>query len=126
MCMYKPTRFPHHGHYIYSERGFDSKVSKRLMREGFSRREVEKLRQLYFNDGLSVHQDETGIFRNKRKYRLHQFSRSQMKYDRKAPLFQLVLRSGLFFVFCSDEEPEQVKGFASPRTVSMRGRVLFD
>ena len=38
----------------------------------------------------------------------------------------LVRRSGLFFVFCDDEEPEKVKGFASPRTVCMRGGVIFD
>lgn len=123
MQLIKPTKFPHVHPYAYTRRGFDRRVRKRLRLEGFTVREIERLRQLYFNDGVSPHQDDSGIFRNKRKYHLHQLSRREMKYDRKGPLFQLVLRSGLFFVFCDDDG--NILAFTSPRTIVRIGAMPF-
>lgn len=123
MQLLKPTKFPHAHPYAYTRRGFDRRVRKRFLREGFTVREIEKLHELYFNDGLSLHQDERGVYRNKRKYHLHQLSRREMKFDRKRPLFQLVLRSGLFYVFCDDHG--NVTGFSSPRTIVRIGTMPF-
>ena len=123
MQLLKPSKFPHAHPYAYTRRGFDRRVRKRFLRDGFTVREIEKLHELYFNDGLSLHQDDNGIYRNKRKYHLHQLSRREMKFDRKSPLFQLVIRSGLFFVFCDDEG--NVTAFTSPRTMQRRGGLFL-
>lgn len=123
MQLLKPTKFPHVPPYAYTRLGFDRRVRKRLRRDGFTVCEVRKLRQLYFSDGNSPHQDERGVYRNKRKYHLHQLSRREMKFDRKSPLFQLVLRSGLFYVFCDDHG--NVTGFSSPRTIVRIGAMPF-
>ena len=123
MQLLKPTKFPHVPPYAYTRLGFDRRVRKRLRREGFTVCEVRKLRQLYFDETNSAHQDERGVFRNKRKYHLHQLSRREMKFDRKMPLFQLVLRSGLFFVFFDDRG--NVTGFSSPRTIVRIGAMPF-
>ena len=123
MQLLKPTKFPHVPPYAYTRQGFDRRVRKRLRRDGFTVCEVRKLRQLYFSDGNSPHQDERGVYRNKRKYHLHQLSRREMKFDRKSPLFQLVLRSGLFYVFLDDRG--NVTGFSSPRTIVRIGAMPF-
>ena len=123
MQLLKPSKFPHAHPYAYTRRGFDRRVRKRFLRDGFTVCEVRKLRQLYFDEISSPHQDERGVFRNKRKYHLHQLSRREMKFDRKSPLFQLVLRSGLFYVFLDDRG--NVTGFSSPRTIVRIGAMPF-
>ena len=123
MQLLKPSKFPHAHPYAYTRRGFDRRVRKRFLRDGFTVWEVRKLRQLYFDEISSPHQDERGVFRNKRKYHLHQLSRREMKFDRKSPLFQLVLRSGLFYVFLDDRG--NVTGFSSPRTIVRIGAMPF-
>ena len=62
MQLLKPTKFPHVPPYAYTRQGFDRRVRKRLRRDGFTVSEVRKLRQLYFSDGSSPHQDERGVF----------------------------------------------------------------
>lgn len=119
-----PTYYPHWGQYAYSctrDGGFVPRVVKRLRRRGFTVREIEKLGQLYFapTDEVRCHQDELGVFRNARRYRLHRLSRRQMKYDRKNPLFELVLRSGMFYVFLDDDNG--MMGFLSPRSYGRLG-----
>lgn len=119
-----PTYYPHGGRYAYCctrEGGFFPRVVKRLRRRGFTKREIEKLSELYFacSDEVRRHQDELGVFRNVRSCRLHRLSRRQMKYDRKNPLFELVLRSGMFYVFLDDDG--RVMGFLSPRVYGQRG-----
>ena len=123
MKLFRPTNYPHAHPYAYTRRGFDRRVRKRFLRDGFTVCEVRKLRQLYFDEISSPHQDERGVFRNKRKYHLHQLSRREMKFDRKSPLFQLVLRSGLFYVFLDDRG--NVTGFSSPRTIVRIGAMPF-
>lgn len=121
---FKPLHFPHHAPYYYSRRGF-KRVRRRLARlYGFTKRDLERIEMLYFNDGHSPHQDIDGSYRNKRKYKLHQFSRTVLKYDRKSPTFRLVERSGLFYVFYDEEG--RIEGFMSPRTASMLGAVTLD
>lgn len=111
--MIKPWRFPHRQGRVYTRNGFRRRVVSRMRREGFTLRETEKLCELYFGDAdLRRHQDEDGVFRNSRRFRLHAMSRKRLKFDRKNPTFELVIRSGLFYVFV--DERGGVRGFVSP------------
>lgn len=124
MVTRKPVNYPHHFPYYYSRKGFP-RVKKRLGRMlNFSKRDLERIEMLYFNDGHSTHQDVDGTFRNKRKFKLHQLSRAQLKYDRKRPTFDLVVRSGLFYVYYDEEG--NISGFASPRTAAVIGAMVLD
>ncbi len=107
----------------YTLRGFDGRVRQHLRRDGFTAIEVEKLRLLYFSVGTSDHQDDMGCFRNRRQYRLHRLARKGLRFDRKQPLFELVKRSEMFYVFCDDEG--RVSGFVSPRAVVQRGTIVM-
>ena len=120
----RPKRYPHWGFYAYTRRGFDVRVRPRLIAEGFSAHDVARLRELYFG-GIRYerHCDETGFYRNKRRYRLYRLSRDVMKYDRKNPTFSLVIRSGLFYV-CLDETG-RVEGFQSPFNLRCAGRLFI-
>ena len=123
MRLIRPSRYPHWGRYVYSKRGWDRRVVRRLRLDGFTMTEIRKLHELYFNSGLSPHQDQMGTYRNKRRYRLHAMSRQQLHYDRKRPLFDLVIRSGLFYVFYDDND--HITGFVSPTSVYVRGVIFF-
>lgn len=112
----KPWRYPHREGKVYTQSGFRLRVARRLRDEGFSRRDVEKLEELYFGSrSVRCHQDDDGIYRNVRSFRLYQLCRRCMKYDRKNRLFRLVIRSGMFYVYLDDEG--RVLGFVSPREV---------
>lgn len=119
----KPKRYPHSPRRAYTLRGFDARVRRHLRHDGFTAIEVEKLRLLYFSLGTEGHQDDTGCFRNRRQYRLHRLARKGLRFDRKSPLFELVKRSELFYVFC--DEDGRVSGFVSPRAVIQRGAILL-
>lgn len=119
-----PRRYPHRGHKVYTLAGFRQRVARNLRALGFGRREVERLEQLYFGrDEVAAHQDEMGGFTNRRRYRLYALSRRQMKYDRKAPLFELVRRSGMFYVYV--DEGGRVWRFVSPFALGRRGVMIL-
>jgi len=115
--MTRPRWYPHWGWYCYTPRGFDRRVRPRLLALGLKEREVARLRQLYFDAGCTCHHDETGAYRNYRRYRLYALSRS-MHYDRKCPLLQLVRRSGLFWVW--EDEDDGLVAFLSPFAAARR------
>lgn len=121
--IYKPTQFPHHYPYYYTRRGF-KRIRRRLARlYGFTKRDLERLESLYFNEGDSEHQNEAGTYVNKRKYRLHKLSR-ELSYDRKTPTFRLVERSGLFYILY--DEDGHIEAFESPRMASFKGIISLD
>lgn len=129
MRIVSPKYFPHWGNYAYScTRGghFDPRVVSRLRRRGFTLREIDRLTQLYFaqSDEVRQHQDELGVFRNVRRNKLYRLSRRQMKYDRKFPLFELVSRSGMFYVFL--DEGNCVRGFLSPLSYARLGIIPIE
>ena len=109
----RPKYYPHWGYYAYSRRGFAQRVRSRLSERGFKPHEIRKLEALYFGGHQYVrHRDDTGTYCNKRCYNLQGLSRS-LHYDRKRPIFELVIRSGLFF--CYYDEQGELMGFRSPR-----------
>lgn len=119
MPIIKPRFYPHRGFYAYSRRGFDRRVVARLRARGFTVREVERLRDLYFRDRPSSHQDPlTGAFCFVRRYRLYWLARD-LGYDRRSRLLELLERSGLFYVI-RDEEGERVR-VLSPYTRARMG-----
>ncbi len=112
MNLTRPKRYSHRPRKAYTLRGFEQKVMPRLMRDlGITRKEAEKLRRLYFPRGMMAHLDKTGAYRNARHYRLYSLGRELGK-DRKSRLFDLVLRSEMFYVYYDDEG--QVEAFVSP------------
>lgn len=121
MHIIRPTLYPHWGTYAYTERGFDRRVVPRLLALGVTRRDVQRLRSLYFQDSPSVHQNAMGAFCNKRHFRLYYLSRSE-GFDRKAPLLNLIVRSGLFYVCW---EGEAVRWILSPYTCARLGSGLL-
>ena len=112
MNLTKPRWYSHCPRKAYTLRGFKRRVEPRMMRDlGITRKEAEKLRRLYFPRGLMEHLDKSGAFRNTRHYRLYNLGRELGK-DRKSRLFDLVLRSEMFYVYYNDEG--QVEAFISP------------
>ena len=122
MATIKPRRFPHRPPlYAYTRRGFDASVRPVLLRQGFRRSQVEWLRRLYFHDGkeLTRFRNPDGVYRNERCFGLYYLSR-MAHYDRKEPLFTLIARSGLFWIYTDGEG--KVQGFRSPQPDTMPGR----
>ena len=111
MRLVKPQFFPHWGCYAYSRWGFVHRVRKRLLSRGFKPRECDRLQRVYFGDDFVEHQDDTGTYRNLRRFRLYRMSR-RLQGDRKRPLFELVERSGLFY--CYYGEQGELVAFVSP------------
>ena len=109
----KPRRYPHREGHAYTPTGFRRRVVHALMADGFSALEAQRLGELYFGTKhFRQHQDDSGVYRNLRKFRLHRLSRQHMKKDRKRKVFDLVLRSGMFYLFLDDEG--SLQGFISP------------
>ena len=124
MELKRPKWYSHRPRKAYTLRGFDQKVMPRLMRElGISKKEAEKLRRLYFPRGFTAHLDTSGAYRNARRYRLYQLGRELGK-DRKQRLFDLVLRSEMFYVYYDDEG--QVIAFVSPWVHSKLGIIPYE
>lgn len=109
----KPRRYPHRAGRVYTPTGFSRRVLRALMDDGFSPQEARRMGELYFGaKHLAAHHDEGGVYRNRRHYRLYRLSRQHMKKDRKGRLFELVRRSGMFYVFVDDDGT--MLGFVSP------------
>ena len=125
MNLTKPKRYSHCPRKAYTVRGFEQRVVPRLMRElNISRKEAEKLHRLYFPRGLmSQHLDPSGAYRNARRYNLYRLGRTLGK-DRKQRLFDLVLRSEIFYVYYDDDG--QVVAFVSPWVHSALGIIPFE
>ena len=116
----KPRRYPHREGHAYTPTGFRRRVVRALMEDGFSALEAQRIGELYFGTReLREHQDEGGVYRNSRQYRLHRLSRQHMKKDRKCKVFDLVRRSEMFYVFVDDDGA--LLGFVSPRAYLVRG-----
>ena len=124
MQLTKPKWYPHRPRKAYTLRGFERRVVPRLMRElNISKKEAEKLHRLYFPRGFMSHLDKTGAYRNTRQYRLYRLGRELGK-DRKSRLFDLVLRSEMFYVYYDDDG--QVVAFVSPWVHSALGIIPFE
>ena len=118
----RPRHYPHWGNYAYTPRGFRQTQEPRLRREGFTERDIGRLRELYFTR-YAEHQNATGDYVNRRCFRLYALTRQVVKGDRKQRLFDLVMRSGLFGV-CCDCESGEVVAFRSPRAAATMGLVF--
>lgn len=118
----KPRYYPHHGMRVYTPLGFRRRVCKRLLLLGFKPHEVRRLEDLYFGRNLHRYLDDRANYRNLRKYRLYRMSR-QLHADRKRPIFELVLRSHLFFCFVDDAN--NIVGFTSPYCLRAMGIIPF-
>ena len=124
MELKRPKWYSHCPRKAYTMRGFERRVEPRMMRElGITKKEAEKLRRLYFPRGFMSHLDKTGAYRNTRQYRLYSLGRKLGK-DRKSRLFDLVLRSEMFYVYYDDEG--QVEAFVSPWVHSALGIIPFE
>lgn len=110
----KPSRYPHREGRAYTPTGFRRRVARALMADGFTALEAQRIGELYFGaKHLRQYQDDGGVFRNRRQNHLHRLSRQHMKKDRKCKVFDLVKRSGMFYLFVDDRGVMQ--GFVSPR-----------
>ena len=124
MELKRPKWYSHCPRKAYTLRGFERRVEPRMMRDlGITKKEAEKLRRLYFPRGFMSHLDKTGAYRNTRQYRLYSLGRKLGK-DRKSRLFDLVLRSEMFYVYYDDEG--QVEAFVSPWVHSALGIIPFE
>ena len=124
MELKRPKWYSHCPRKAYTLRGFERRVEPRMMRDlGITKKEAEKLRRLYFPRGFMSHLDKTGAYRNTRQYRLYCLGRKLGK-DRKSRLFDLVLRSEMFYVYYDDEG--QVEAFVSPWVHSALGIIPFE
>ena len=124
MRIVAPKRYSHCPRKAYTLRGFERRVLPRLIREHrITKRFADKLEQMYFPKGLNPYMDDTGVFRNTRRYRLYYLSRDLGK-DRKRQLFDLVVKSQLFYVYYDDEG--QVKAFVSPWVHRKLGVIPFE
>ena len=124
MQLSKPKWYPHCPRKAYTLRGFQRRVEPRLMRDlNISKKEAEKLRRLYFPRGFMSHLDKTGTYCNKRQCRLYSLGRELGK-DRKSRLFDLVLRSEMFYVYYDDDG--QVVAFVSPWVHFALGIIPFE
>ena len=124
MELKRPKWHSHCPRKAYTLRSFERRVVPRMMRElGISKKEAEKLRRLYYPRGFMSHLDKTGAYRNTRQYRLYSLGRKLGK-DRKSRLFDLVLRSEMFYVYYDDEG--QVEAFVSPWVHSALGIIPFE
>jgi len=118
-----PFFYPPRGALPYTLVGFHRSVRRRLRMRGFKECEIARIEKLYFGIKLKEHIDETGCYRNLRQFRLYKMSR-KLKADRKRPIFELALRSGLFECFLDDDG--KVVGIVSPYCVRVLGVVCFD
>ena len=124
MELKRPKRYSHRPRKAYTLRGFEHRVLPRLMRDlNISKKEAEKLLRLYFPRGFMSHLDKTGAYRNTRQYRLYRLGRELGK-DRKSRLFDLVLRSEMFYVYYDDDG--QVEAFVSPWVHFALGIIPFE
>ena len=124
MELKRPKWYSHCSRKAYTLRGFERRVEPRMMRDlGITKEEAEKLRRLYFPRGFMSHLDKTGAYRNTRQYRLYRLGRKLGK-DRKSRLFDLVLKSEMFYVYYDDEG--QVEAFVSPWVHSALGIIPFE
>lgn len=124
MELKRPKWYSHCPRKAYTLRGFERRVVPRMMRDlGITKKEAEKLRRLYFPRGFMSHLDKTGAYRNTRQYRLYSLGRKLGK-DRKSRLFDLVLRSEMFYVYY--DEDGQVEAFVSPWVHSALGIIPFE
>ena len=124
MELKRPKWYSHCPRKAYTLRGFERRVVPRMMRDlGITKKEAEKLRRLYFPRGFMSHLDKTGAYRNTRQYRLYSLGRKLGK-DRKSRLFDLVLRSEMFYVYYDDEG--RVEAFVSPWVHSALGIIPFE
>lgn len=117
-----PKRYPHHGRRIYTRRGFRHRLRPRLLAQGYTSREVDRLEQLYFGIGLGRFLDERGLYLNVRRQRLYYMARG-LKADRKHPIFELVRRSGMFYCYLSEDK--QVMAFSSPYLQAVYGCLVL-
>jgi len=108
----RPKLFPHWGNYAYSQWGFRHRLKPRLLKMGFTIRQVERLEGLYFCRSFLDYLDDTGIYLNKRHNRLYYLARG-MGYDRKERFFKFIERSRLFFCYYGDDG--NFEGFQSPK-----------
>lgn len=120
-----PRWYPHRLGKAYTLSGFRQRVVPHLRARGFTLREAEKLEELYFahSDTVRAHLDECGIYRNVRRCRLYALTRSRMKYDRKNRLFDLIVRSGMFYVYLDDNDA--IRGFVSPHVMRTEGFLVM-
>lgn len=120
-----PRWYPHRLGKAYTLSGFRQRVAPHLRARGFTLREVQKLEELYFapSDAVRAHLDAHGIYRNVRQCRLYRLTRSRMKYDRKNRLFDLIVRSGMFYVYL--DENDRIRGFVSPHVMRTDGYMLL-
>lgn len=118
----KPSRYPHRGRYIYTRRGFRTRLRPRLLAEGWRPREADKLERLYFGIDLTGYLDDVGMYRNVRSCRLYYMARG-LSVDRKNPIFELVVRSRMFY--CYFDEDGRVMGFSSPYLMAVNGTLII-
>ena len=112
MLLKRPKNYSHCARKAYTLRGFEQRVAPRMMRDlNISKKEAEKLKRLYFPRGFMRHLDKSGAYRNARRYRLYHLGRKLGK-DRKSRLFELVVRSEMFYVYYDDDG--RVEAFVSP------------
>ena len=124
MELKRPKRYSHCPRKAYTLRGFEQKVMPNLMRDlGISKKEVDKLKRLYFPRGFTCHLDTSGAYRNQRRYHLDHLGRSLGK-DRKRRLFDLVERSQMFYVYYVKDG--QVEAFVSPWVHFALGIIPFE
>lgn len=124
MQLIAPKRYPHRPSKTYTMRGFSRRVLPNLSRElGITRKEARKLGLLYFARGYTVHMDDTGAYRNNRRFRLYYLGRELGK-DRKQKLFDAVKRSQMFYVYY--DEDGNVAAFISPWVIRHMGVIPFE
>ncbi len=124
MTLTAPKRYSHCPRKAYTQRGFQQRVIPNLCRElGITRKEAEKLGRLYFPRGFTCHLDDTGAFRNNRRYRLYYLGRNLGK-DRKRRLFDLVKQSKMFYIYY--DQDGNVAAFVSPWVHKYLGIIPFE
>ena len=124
MHLERPKNYSHCARMSYTMQGFERRVMPRMMRDlNISKKEAEKLKRLYFPRSFMQHLDKSGAYRNARRYRLYHLGRKLGK-DRKSRLFELVLRSEMFYVYYDDEG--QVVAFVSPWVHFALGIIPFE
>ncbi len=124
MELKRPKRYSHCPRKAYTLQGFERRVVPRLMRElGISKKDIEKLKKLYFLGKYDCHLDTSGAYRNQRRYHLYLLGRDLGK-DRKRKLFDLVERSQMFYVYY--DRDGRIEAFVSPWVHAKLGIIPFE
>lgn len=94
------------------------RLRPRFLREGWRPCDVDRLERVYFNIGLHNYLNSTAAYHNLRKHRLYYMAR-ELSTDRKSSIFNLVIRSGMFYCYFDDEG--RLQRFESPYCLVREG-----